>query len=87
MREQPCAACGRLWHSENAHVVKGNKGMGYKADAKYIAPLCGSVGVGCHRLFDLYRADFDKLFPDFDPVVEAAKLENAWQQFINGESE
>src|SRR5690242_17786713 len=41
-KEQPCKACGRLWHSENAHVL-GNGGMGRKKDWTTVAPLCGDT--------------------------------------------
>lgn len=85
----PCAACGRVGFSENAHVL-GNGGLSRKADADTIAPLCGEIFVvtgpisehtsdGCHRLFDEHRSDFDARFPDFNASTEASKCEQAWK--------
>jgi hypothetical protein len=87
VRGMSCAACGIHGWSVNAHVVKGDKGMGYKAGCECIAPLCHSrLGVtGCHFLYDEYRADFDKLYPDFDPIAAAAATEEAWQRLSNRE--
>jgi hypothetical protein len=89
----PCGACGVEGFSENAHVVKGEKGMGYKAGYKCIAPLCGNhpngrLGLlipGCHLMFDEHRWAFDKLFPDFDPITAAAATEAAWQATLTRE--
>lgn len=38
IKAQPCVACGRVGQSENAHTESG--GMGRKADAEFIVPLC-----------------------------------------------
>lgn len=84
VRAMPCAACGVEGYSENAHVVKGDKGMGHKASARFTAPLCGSRYdvMGCHRLFDDYRWTFDTKHPDFDPDAAAAATEAAWQRTL-----
>lgn len=87
VKEQPCAACHRLFASENAHVV-GNGGAGRKAGYETIAPLCGPnthACVGCHQLFDEYRSEFEKAYPDFNPEAAAAATQRAWLAFI-GES-
>ncbi len=79
VKDQECAACGRLFASENAHVL-GNGGMSRKGHYTTIAPLCGPVAgtIGCHRMYDLYREEFDKFFPAFDPEAVAAQTERAW---------
>lgn len=46
MKAHPCLACGAV-PSENAHVRNG--GMGRKADAKYIVPLCHTHHEELHR--------------------------------------
>lgn len=90
----PCSACGVVGYSENAHVPpKGEAGTGYKADYRFIAPLCGirpisllavlrfaaSTYAGCHTMFARYRSDFNAAFPDFAPEVAAAEAERAWK--------
>lgn len=86
---QPCAACGVVGYSENAHVAPpSEKGTGYKADAKWVAPLCGmrelwspggfSASIGCHTMYDEFRSSFDRRFPDFDPAKACAETERAW---------
>jgi hypothetical protein len=42
VKGMPCAACGVVGYSENAHLPpKGEAGAGYKADYRFIAPMCG----------------------------------------------
>ena len=83
----PCCACHVVGYSENAHVAPpGEKGTGYKADYRFIVPLCGerpgyAWEIGCHALHDEYIWTFEHRFPDFDPEAEAAKVEQAWQQY------
>lgn len=89
VKSLPCAACGVEGYSENAHVA-GESGVGYKADAEFIAPLCGvrpfpgmpeCDWLGCHRLFDCHRWNFDKSFPDFDADDAARSTNEAWLEF------
>lgn len=82
-KQQPCKACGRLYHSENAHVL-GNGGLGRKKDWTTVAPLCGDefAHVGCHTLFDEFRAAFTRRFPDFDPATAVAEHQAAYQLYL-----
>lgn len=78
----PCAACGIEGYSQNAHVL-GNGGMSRKAEAETVAPLCGPRPwfiplLGCHRLFDEHRQEFDEMFPEFNPERAAAECQSAW---------
>lgn len=86
VKDQPCKACHRLFASENAHVL-GNGGAGRKAGYETIAPLCGAVAgtIGCHRMFDEHRSQFDKFFQFFDPAAAAAATQRAWLAFTGGE--
>lgn len=73
VKSLPCAACGVVGYSENAHVAPTSEsgGAGRKADAKWIAPLCGPhivkggsraswQEIGCHRsLHIMGRAAFE----------------------------
>lgn len=80
--DQPCAACGRLFASQNAHLL-GNGGLSRKKDCTTIGPLCGpdfTTGyIGCHELYDEHRSEFDEAYPDFDAEAVAAKTEAGWQ--------
>lgn len=90
VKSLPCAACGVVGYSENAHVPPtGEAGAGYRADYRFIAPLCGRRGsaenipagryyVGCHQLFDNYPWVFEQRHPNFDPAKAAAETESAW---------
>lgn len=88
MKLQPCSACGVVGYSEGAHVL-GNGGTGRKADADTQAPLCGirpehnrtGTYLGCHILFDRYRSDFNRRFPEFDPIKASVKTEKDWKDF------
>jgi len=86
----PCKACGRLWHSENAHVL-GNDGMGRKGSHKQVAPLCGvdfeRNDIGCHKRFDEKRWEFDAMFPEFDAAKAVAEHQAAWQAFTGEDDE
>lgn len=78
VKSLPCAACGVVGYSENAHVAPASeKGTGYKAGWEWIAPLCGDrYGLlGCHSLFDSGCT-----LPDFDPTLAAQKCEEQWQE-------
>ena len=82
VKSLPCAACGIVGYSENAHVM-GNGGMSRKGDADTIAPLCGprplpiSRGLypGCHRLVD--KGD---LYVNGEALASAT--EAAWQAHV-----
>lgn len=84
----PCAACGIVGYSANAHVL-GNGGAGRKGDADTIAPLCVSrPGVnGCHDLFDNRvkdgRATLLRRYPRFDPAACAERTEAAWRAVVS----
>lgn len=87
VKSLPCAACGVVGYSENAHLL-GSGGLSRKAGYETIAPLCGVHAfyapfakvwyVGCHHLFDRIRWDFDLKFPDFDPEKVAAETQARW---------
>jgi hypothetical protein len=88
VKSLPCAACGVVGFSENAHVAPSSeKGTGYKASAKWIAPLCGfhlhpfGQFIGCHALYDEHRSTFDTVRPSFNPEAAAAATERAWKAF------
>jgi hypothetical protein len=68
-----CVGCGRT-PCENAHSVTG--GMGRKADAETIVPLCHD----CHTRYDQHRTPFD--VPECRELVKAAAAEVArrWQR-------
>ncbi len=83
----PCSACGVVGYSEGAHVL-GNGGMSRKADYDTQAPLCGlrfiyseratTMYIGCHRVFDEMRWEFDRRFPHFSPEQAAFDCVQAW---------
>jgi hypothetical protein len=87
VKSLPCAACGVVGYSENAHLPpKGEAGTGYKADSRFIAPMCGlhptrsiPEGVpGCHEMYDEDRSWFRGMFPDFDAEKACEATERAW---------
>lgn len=91
VKRQPCVACGVVGYSENAHVApKGEAGTGYKADAKWIVPLCAGWGsmrymergyyCGCHTLYDDYPWIFVRKFPDFDAEKACAETARQWEE-------
>lgn len=96
VRGLPCCACKVTGYSENAHVPpKCEAGVGYKADAKWIVPLCGrrrwrdSISgtfgdyPGCHgRLHGKGRAFLESKW-GIDLTRLAAETEAAWQSRIS----
>lgn len=75
IRSLPCAHCGVVGFSVNAHTRAGGKG--WKANHRHVAPLCmprqladGNWYDGCHKLHDEHRAPFDQ--PDVREAVKAA---------------
>lgn len=67
MKGLPCLTCGR-GPSENAHVATG--GMGRKADASQLAPLCHS----CHLELHAHGAVVQKWGKDVGMVISKAAL-------------
>jgi hypothetical protein len=91
VKSLPCATCGVMGHSENAHVAPASeKGVGYKAGFEWIVPLCGTypdaehggVWLGCHHMYDRYPWAFRLQYPDFDPEKAAAETEQKWQEHL-----
>jgi hypothetical protein len=92
VKRQPCAACGIVGHSHNAHCPpKGEAGTSYKADSKWIAPLCGArttyrngrlmyAYIGCHKLYDDYPEAFKEKYPNLDMQAVATETERRWQK-------
>jgi hypothetical protein len=85
VRSQPCtvADCADCRESENAHVVNG--GMGRKADANLIVPLCPwhhrqLHHMGVESFQEAYYMDRDGL------EAEAKLVEARWKRFLAGES-
>jgi hypothetical protein len=86
VKSLPCAACGIVGYSENAHVL-GNDGMSRKGHYTTIAPLCRTfVRSGrhqsCHSWFDIFPKSFATAHPSFNPARAAAETEQAWQAFL-----
>lgn len=60
IKTQPCASCGVVGYSVNAHIGKDGKGTSRKANWDQVAPLCCSRFVswawteGCHEAFDAH---------------------------------
>lgn len=94
MRGLPCAACLVEGFSVNAHVAPASeKGTGYKADAKWIVPLCDTheeyeeffgemrTRMGCHKLYDEYPITFRARFPEFNREDAARTTNEAWLSF------
>lgn len=77
---QPCLVgsdwCGRHARRENAHVATG--GMGRKADAELIVPLCHSHHRALHRHG---VRSFEKQYYYIGTLVDAAaRTEARWQE-------
>lgn len=82
VRSLPCIVPGasHIGPIENAHIETG--GMGRKADASLLVPLCHSH----HRLLHSWGvASFQRVFC-LDLAAEAEATEAAWQSHLNGES-
>ncbi len=87
----PCAACGVVGYSQNAHLL-GNGGKGRKKHHTTIGPLCGprpnrysdTTYLGHHALYDKYRIEFDFDFPHFYAEAVAAETEELWQSHRKG---
>lgn len=89
----PCAACGVLGFSVNAHVGTEGKGAGRKANADQVAPLCctrgedgGPMTLGCHVLYDEHQQQFAARFPEFHALQAAMDCEVAWQRHVEAEA-
>lgn len=91
VKSLPCAACGVVGYSENAHIETG--GMGRKADFDKIVPLCGNrpdpiLGrdiLGCHgMLHNLGRSVLEFAY-GLDFALAAKKCEEQWLEFSGGE--
>lgn len=75
VRARPCFVCGCPRRpSENAHTVTG--GMGRKADASTIAPLCAYHHAELHQVG---ASTFETLHR-FPLAWAAAETEEAWQR-------
>lgn len=89
---KPCGACGVRGFTVNAHCPPTIEagGTGYKADAKWIAPLCGdrlNAGLfvlGCHNLYDEHPETFARLYPKLDVQALAADTERRWLEHQAG---
>jgi hypothetical protein len=86
VKSLPCCTCHVEGYTEQAHVAPPNeKGTGYKADYRFIVPLCGfrltwgGDSIGCHQLHDKYPRIFAARFPSFDPEKACAETEIAWR--------
>lgn len=84
VKARPCAACGVVGYSENAHVGR-RSGMGRKGPYTDIAPLCGprpdpwpTMWMGCHDFRAERPREFAAAFPNFDPEAAAAATHAAW---------
>ena len=92
VKRLPCAACGVVGYSQNAHVGKDGKGAGRKAHYTMIAPLCGPRSIpqldgrlfvweGCHSLFDAH------CLPAFTPEkaqLAADRTHAQWMAYAAG---
>jgi hypothetical protein len=83
IKKQRCIGCGGL-PSENAHTVTG--GMGRKADANTIVPLCGDeplLGIiGCHTKYDRHLAPFNNEAVRAYIKSAAAEVERRWRAHL-----
>lgn len=89
----PCAACGIVGYSQNAHVGRAGRGAGRRGDASQIAPLCSyrvtfvidkPVTRGCHQLHDEQPAIFASRYPDFDATAACARVASLWAAHQEG---
>lgn len=80
VKSLPCVACGVVGYSENAHVTSG--GVGRKADASQIVPLCGPHHLHLHAWgIDTWTKHYRK-----DLHYFAMDTEQRWQSHITGVS-
>ena len=71
----PCVGCGHRGTNHNHHTAHPSKGMGRKADAAAIVPLCAA----CHRfVHDCGERRFAK-WKGLDLQAEAARVQAAWE--------
>lgn len=83
VRQQPCANCGVVGQTENAHGHHEKRGKGQKASALSIIPLCGpwQTGtyryVGCHAKYDRHELPW---LTHEKTAVMASNLEAAFQK-------
>ncbi len=75
VKRQRCVACGLEGYSENAHVSGG--GVGRKADAAKIIPLC----IWCHRRQHEMGAGTFAIRFSLDLRALAAETERAWRDY------
>lgn len=96
VKSLPCAACGFVGFSQNAHVVDdGTKGGGRKSGYGCIAPLCGPrpafiFGVtypGCHHIYDTDPYRLRMRYVTFNEWQAARDTEAAWQEQLRAGSQ
>ena len=75
---QPCAACRLVGYTEAAHTATG--GMGRKADAETLAPLCR----WCH--LDLHHMGVKSFETTYYPVNLKALAAALWTEFQGAKS-
>lgn len=73
IQSQPCLWCGSSEPSQNCHTATG--GMGRKADASTIVPLCAA----CHARYDLRHPPIDTEFARQHLKAQAVLLDLKWQ--------
>jgi hypothetical protein len=80
----PCAACGIVGYSENAHVGSDGAGMGRRANYDQIAPLCSPrvAYAGCHRLSHERGREWLERLHGVDLIDAAAQAEAAWLAYL-----
>jgi hypothetical protein len=85
VRSLGCSVCGAI-PSENAHIVTG--GVGRKADAKSIVPLCGRRStfelafVGHHGLLHEWGRETFQRFFNINLAKAARETESAWRAHL-----
>ena len=86
----PCANCGIVGYSQNAHTENG--GAGRKGPYTSIIPLCGPHGFpgfiyeGCHARWDRHEIP-TTLDREFAAQATAEHVEAAWQSSRSPEPE
>ena len=74
VKSLPCVVCGG-GPCEGHHITNG--GMGRKADAHQIVPLCRDHRALAHQHGD---ASWQEYYHGLDLTTEAARVEAAWQE-------